>query len=72
MVSNKDIIMGALAAVWFPKRVKRRCPAIMLAERRIAKVPGRIIFLTVSISTINDISADGVPCGTRWASIYFV
>ena len=53
------------AAVWLPNRVRRRWPAIILAERRIAKVPGRIVFLIVSIITINDISADGVPWGTK-------
>jgi hypothetical protein len=56
-------------AVWFPRRVRRRWPAIILAERRMARVPGRITFLIDSINTIKDIRADGVPCGTRWANI---
>jgi len=56
-------------AVWFPKRVSRRCPAIMLADRRIARVRGRITFLMVSITTMKDIRAEGVPCGTKWANI---
>ena len=46
-----------------PKRVSNRWPAIILAARRTAKVPGRITFLIVSISTMNGIRAPGVPCG---------
>lgn len=53
----------------FPKSVIRRWPAIILADRRIARVPGRIRFLIVSIKTINGIRTGGVPCGTRWASM---
>jgi len=41
----------------------------MLAERRTAKVIGRIMLLTVSITTMNAIRGPGVLCGTRWASI---
>jgi hypothetical protein len=44
----------------------------MLAERRIAKVPGRIIFLIVSISTIKGIKIVGVPCGIKWINMCFV
>lgn len=50
---------------WFPSRVRRRCPAIMFAASRTARVPGRMVLLTVSIHTMNDISAGGVPWGTR-------
>lgn len=57
---------------WFPNNVRRRWPAIMFAARRIAKVPGRITLLTVSIHTIKDIKATGVPWGTKWANIWFV
>lgn len=39
----------------------------MLAPRRTARVNGRIIKLTDSISTINGIRGAGVPSGTRWA-----
>ena len=53
----------------FPNRVKRRCPAIILAASRTAKVPGRIIFLIVSIQTMKGIKIAGVPWGTRWANI---
>ena len=62
---------GLTEAVWFPKRVIRRCPAIMLAAKRTARVPGRIILLIVSIITINGIKAAGVLWGTRWANICF-
>jgi hypothetical protein len=55
-----------------PNKVSKRCPAIIFAESRTAKVPGRITFLIVSIRTINGIRTDGVPCGTKWANICFV
>jgi hypothetical protein len=53
----------------FPRRVINKCPAIMFADNRMARVPGRITFLMVSIHTINGINTGGVPCGTRWANI---
>lgn len=55
-----------------PRRVNNKCPAIILAANRTAKVPGRIMFLMVSIKTINGISGPGVPWGTRWANICWV
>lgn len=48
-------------------KVKRRCPATMLAISRTAKVNGRIIFLMVSIKTMKDINATGVPDGVMCA-----
>ena len=56
----------------FPNRVNNKWPAIMLADSRTANVPGRIIFLIVSIKTIKGINTGGVPCGTKWANICFV
>lgn len=56
----------------FPNKVKSKWPAIILAASRIAKVPGRITFLMVSINTINGIKAKGVPWGTKWANICLV
>lgn len=56
----------------FPKRVKSKWPAIMLAANRTANVPGRIMFLIVSIHTIKGIKIGGVPCGTKWANIWVV
>lgn len=38
----------------------------------MASVPGRIIFLIVSIHTIKAIKEDGVPCGTKWINICWV
>lgn len=55
-----------------PNKVNRRCPAIILADKRTANVPGRIIFLIVSIITIKGINKEGVPWGTRWANICLV
>lgn len=56
----------------FPSKVINKCPAIILADSRIAKVPGRIMFLIVSIRTIKGIRTGGVPWGTRWANIWVV
>lgn len=53
----------------FPKRVISKCPAIIFAVNRTAKVPGRITLLIVSIHTIKGISTGGVPWGTKWANI---
>lgn len=64
MMIPETNINGAFGP-WFPSKVNNRCPAIMFAARRIARVPGRIMLLTVSISTINIMSGPGVPCGTR-------
>lgn len=52
-----------------PSNVINKCPAIMFADNRIAKVPGRIMFLIDSIHTIKGISNGGVPCGTKCANI---
>jgi len=49
----------------FPSKVISKCPAIILAANRTAKVPGRIIFLIDSITTMNAIRAGGVPWGTK-------
>lgn len=56
----------------FPNNVNKRCPAIIFAESRIANVPGRMMFLIVSINTINGIKIVGVPWGIRWINICFV
>lgn len=45
----------------FPNKVNNKCPAIIFAASRTARVPGRIILLMVSIHTINGISTAGVP-----------
>lgn len=56
----------------FPKRVTSKCPAIILAVSRTANVPGRIIFLVVSMITRNGSKIFGAPWGTRWANIWVV
>lgn len=55
-----------------PIRVIRRWPAIIFAANRIAKVPGRIMFLMVSMHTINGIKMLGVPTGTMCSNIWLV
>ncbi len=54
---NEDVIDGPVLA----NKVKRRWPAIILAGNRTAKVPGRVMFLIVSIKTINGTRTEGVP-----------
>lgn len=53
----------------FPNKVNNKCPAIILADSRIANVPGRITFLIISIQTINGIRIAGVPCGIKCLNI---
>lgn len=48
-----------------------RCPATRLAINRTARVIGRIKFLTVSMITIKDIRAIGVPIGVKCAKKLF-
>jgi len=67
-VNSVCLIDGPL----FPSNVNSRCPAIMFAVKRTAKVPGRIRFLIVSMMTINGISMVGVPCGTRCSNMWLV
>jgi hypothetical protein len=52
-----------------PNKVISRCPAIILAANRTAKVPGRIILLIISISTMKGINIIGVLFGTKCAII---
>jgi hypothetical protein len=64
------IILKLEFAVWFPNNVINKCPAIIFAVSRTAKVAGRIIFLTISINTINGIRGLGVLWGTIWVNIW--
>jgi hypothetical protein len=41
----------------------------MFAVSRTANVPGRMMFLIVSIQTINGIRGVGVPCGTKCSNM---
>lgn len=72
VINNKTNIYDTIDEPVFPNRVINKCPAIILAVNRIAKVPGRIIFLMVSIQTIKAINIEGVPCGTKWTNICWV
>lgn len=56
----------------FLRRDNSKCPAIILAVSRTERVIGRIIFLIVSIITINDDSIIGVPSGTRCVNMWLV
>lgn len=56
----------------FPSRVNSKCPAIIFAVRRTARVPGRIRLLIVSIITMNGINIVGVPCGTKCSNMWLV
>ena len=56
----------------FPSKVNSKCPAIIFAVRRTARVPGRIRLLIVSIITINGINIVGVPWGTKCSNMWFV
>lgn len=55
-----------------PSNDSSKCPAIILAVRRIAKVKGRIIRLIDSIITIKGIRMKGVPWGVRWEKKSFI
>lgn len=44
----------------------------MLAVSRTARVPGRMMFLAVSIITRNGSKILGAPWGTKWANICVV
>jgi len=56
----------------FLNKVRSRCPAIRFAVSRTHKVMGRIRFLIISIMTIKDTKAVGVPCGTKCVSMWLV
>lgn len=72
VINRRLIIIKDKEFPEFPRRVKSRCPAIMLAVSRIAKVPGRIKLLIDSIQTIKGINTLGVPWGIKWANICWV
>jgi hypothetical protein len=61
VIINNEINIVERELPVFPSKVNNKCPAIILAESRTAKVPGRIIFLIVSIITMKGIRTAGVP-----------
>lgn len=67
-IIRKINIKALRLAPWEPSRVSNKWPATILAASRIERVPGRIIFLTDSITTIKGIRGPGVPEGTKWAN----
>ena len=66
-IIRKIKFTGLNIGPWDPNKVNNKCPATILAAKRIDNVIGRIIFLTVSIITIIGIKKAGVPVGTKWA-----
>lgn len=68
-ISNAREPSALVAINAFPSKDIKRCPAIKLAVNRTHNVIGRIRFLVISISTMNDIKAGGVPCGTKCLSM---
>lgn len=72
VIINNEINIVEREFPVFPSKVNSKWPAIILAESRTAKVPGRITFLIVSIITIKGIRTVGVPWGTKWANMCFV
>jgi len=66
-----NIIILLIESPVDPSKHKSKWPAIILADRRIAKVRGRIRSLIDSIKTIKGIKIDGVPWGVRWAKKSF-
>lgn len=69
---NTFSIYGFKLCPIFPNKVTNRWPAIILAVNRIAKVPGRIKFLVVSIKTRKGKRRLGAFWGTKWANICVV
>jgi len=71
-VFNKNEVKEKIIILLFNKfliKEIKRWPAIILAERRIERVIGRIKLLIVSIITIKGLKAKGVLRGTRWVNI---
>lgn len=54
-----------------PSKDNRRCPVVIFAVNRIARVIGRIINLIDSIITIKGINKIGVPWGVKWEKRLF-
>lgn len=59
IIINQFVISNEIRNTKFTKKVIRKS-AIMLTDRRIARIPGRLIFLIVSIQTITGKKTGGV------------
>lgn len=71
IIKGSNIIMDICGPL-FPNSVSNKWPAIMFAASRTDKVMGRIMFLIISIITMNGIRALGVPFGTKCAKASIV
>jgi len=69
-VKPKDCILKII--IFLLIRAIKICPAVMLAANRTDRVMGRIIWLVLSIKTINWERAMGVPDGTKWENALLV
>ena len=69
--SNTKENMFSTVIVLLVKAI-RICPAVIFAASRTDRVKGRIIWLTVSINTINWDKGRGVLKGTRCLKKWFV
>ena len=66
-IKKTTLVNRAALIIGMEHRSNKRCPAIIFAASRMAKVKGRIIDLTSSIKTITGTRTSGVPNGTRCA-----
>jgi len=66
------IVLKGEVRAKFLRSLSSRCPATILAERRIESVIGRMILLINSMMTIKFIRALGVPVGTVCANMCLV
>jgi len=74
MIRTKDDKIKLLVELIakFPSNERSKCPATMLADKRIDRVIGRIMFLVSSIITMKFIRAIGVPMGTVWINMFLL
>jgi hypothetical protein len=71
-MNERGQIIRGWDRIRLPSSSIKRWPAVMLAVSRTHRVRGRIVLLISSINTMKFISAVGVPCGSRCASMCFV
>lgn len=69
IIIKNIIIYDAILDPVLLNNVINKWPAIIFAVNRTAKVPGRIMFLIVSIKTIKGIKIAGVPWGIMWENM---
>jgi ribosomal protein L30E len=64
LITTGSAISGVKGVIEVSRETSK-CPAIILAVSRMARVRGRIMFLIVSTSTIKGIKIVGVPLGIK-------